>query len=180
MVLTDYKFALDLAMIWCHTDEQSKTKPGIWNILLYNSLRPRQNGRHFPMHFFNEDVWISRKISLKFVPGVRINNIRPLVQIMAWRRPATSHYVNQWWLVYWRIYASYGLSESTISITSMTNEVNSSAQWNDYTFFFTYTKEYTKELINFWPVPFCLGDPANFCHWLASCMSQSVLSSMQD
>ena len=24
---------------------------------------------------------------------------------------ATSHYLNQWWLVYWRIYASLGLSE---------------------------------------------------------------------
>ena len=24
---------------------------------------------------------------------------------------ATSHYLNQWWLVYWRIYASHGLNE---------------------------------------------------------------------
>ena len=24
---------------------------------------------------------------------------------------ATSHYLNQWWLVYWRIYASFGLNE---------------------------------------------------------------------
>ena len=30
---------------------------------------------------------ISLKISLKFVPKVRINNIPALVQIMAWRRP---------------------------------------------------------------------------------------------
>ena len=26
---------------------------------------------------------------------------------------ATSHYLNQWWLVYWRIYASPGLNELT-------------------------------------------------------------------
>ena len=26
---------------------------------------------------------------------------------------ATSHYLNQWWLVYWRIYASLGLNELT-------------------------------------------------------------------
>ena len=26
---------------------------------------------------------------------------------------ATSHYLNQWWLVYWRIYASLGLNEWT-------------------------------------------------------------------
>ena len=30
---------------------------------------------------------------------------------MAWRRPGVSHYLDQWWLVYWRIYASLGLNE---------------------------------------------------------------------
>ena len=56
-----------------------------------NTLRPRQTGRHFADDIFkcillNENAWISLKISLKFVPGVRINNIPALVQIMAWRR----------------------------------------------------------------------------------------------
>ena len=42
----------------------------------------------FPSTFFlNENVWIPIKISLKFVPKGRINNIPALVQIMAWRRP---------------------------------------------------------------------------------------------
>ena len=35
----------------------------------------------------NENVWISIKISLKFVPKGPINNIPVLVQIMAWHRP---------------------------------------------------------------------------------------------
>ena len=35
----------------------------------------------------NENVWISLKISLKFVSKVRIDNIPSLVQIMAWRQP---------------------------------------------------------------------------------------------
>ena len=57
-----------------------------------NTLRPRQNGRLFPDDIFkwiflNENIWISLRISLKFVPRVRINNIPALVQIMAWRRP---------------------------------------------------------------------------------------------
>ena len=57
-----------------------------------NTLRPRQNGRYFADDifkgiFFNENARISLKISLKFVPKVRINNILALVQIMAWRRP---------------------------------------------------------------------------------------------
>ena len=58
---------------------------------LLNSLRPRQNGRHFAddtfkRFFQNENVWISIKISLKFVPNAPINNIPSLVQMMAWRR----------------------------------------------------------------------------------------------
>ena len=57
-----------------------------------NTLRPRQNGRHFASDIFkciflNEDVWISIKISLKFVSRGPINNIAALVRIMAWRRP---------------------------------------------------------------------------------------------
>ena len=60
--------------------------------LFFNTLRPRQNGRHFADDIFkciflNENVWIPIKISLKFVPQGPINNIPALVQIMAWRRP---------------------------------------------------------------------------------------------
>ena len=56
-----------------------------------NSLTPRQNGRlfaddTFKCIFFNENVWILIKISLKFVPKGPINDIPALVQIMAWRR----------------------------------------------------------------------------------------------
>ena len=58
----------------------------------FNTLRPRQNGRHFPDNIFkyillNENIWIWIKISLKFVPKGSINNIPALVQIMAWRWP---------------------------------------------------------------------------------------------
>ena len=60
--------------------------------LSFNTLRPRQNGRHFPddifkLIFLNENVWIFIKISLKFVPNGPIDNIPALVQIMAWHRP---------------------------------------------------------------------------------------------
>ena len=42
-----------------------------------NTLRPRKNDRHFADDifkclFFNENVWISIKISLKFVPMVQL------------------------------------------------------------------------------------------------------------
>ena len=57
-----------------------------------NTLRPRQNGRHFADDtfkriFLNENVEILIKISLKFVPNGRINNIPALGQVMARRRP---------------------------------------------------------------------------------------------
>ena len=57
-----------------------------------NTLRPRQNGRHFADDIFkwiflNDNVWIAINISLKFTPRGPINNIPTLVQVMAWRRP---------------------------------------------------------------------------------------------
>ena len=65
------------------------TRPGYAE---FNTLRPRQNERHFADDtfkriFMNENVRISINISLKFVPKGPINNIPALVQIMAWRRP---------------------------------------------------------------------------------------------
>ena len=60
--------------------------------IVVNTLRPRQNESHFADDIFkriflNENIWISIKISLKFVPKGTINNIPAFVQIMAWRRP---------------------------------------------------------------------------------------------
>ena len=72
---------------------------------LFNLCRIRfghnltHRGRHkmaaiFQTIFSNEfswmkNVWISIRISLKFVPMGPINNIPALVQIMAWRRPSS-------------------------------------------------------------------------------------------
>ena len=59
--------------------------------LPFNTLKPSQNGRHIPDDIFkciflNENIWISIKISLKYVYRVPIDNKPVLVQIMAWRR----------------------------------------------------------------------------------------------
>ena len=63
----------------------------IWRPFI-NTLRPRQDGRHFPYDIFkciflNENARILLKKSLRFFPKVRINNIPALLHIMAWRRP---------------------------------------------------------------------------------------------
>ena len=68
-------------MSWC----LFSTRP------LFNTFRPRQNGRHFPDDIFiciflTENVIILIEISLKFVPKGSINNIPTLFQIMAWRQ----------------------------------------------------------------------------------------------
>ena len=59
-----------------------------FNVASINTLRPTQNDRRFADNtfkriFFSENVRISIKISLKFVPKGPINNIPALVQIMA-------------------------------------------------------------------------------------------------
>ena len=79
---------------------QQSRMPGIINftnkyhdrdIVPLNTLRPRQDGSYFADDvlkciFLNENLWISLKIPLKFVPKGPINTIPSLVQIMAWRR----------------------------------------------------------------------------------------------
>ena len=63
--------------------------PGVVEL---NTLGPRRNGQHFTDDIFkriflNENVWISIKIALKFVPKGPIDDIPALVRIVDWRRP---------------------------------------------------------------------------------------------
>ena len=76
----------------CFLCQQGPLTRFLTTSIFFNTFRPRQNGRYFADDIFkciflNENVWISIKISLKFVPKGPINNIPALVQIMAWRRP---------------------------------------------------------------------------------------------
>ena len=57
----------------------------------FNTLRPRQDGRHFADDifmciFFNDNCCILIKFSLKYVHKGPIDNTPALVEIMAWRR----------------------------------------------------------------------------------------------
>ena len=92
-----------------------------------DTLGPRQNGCHFSGEILkcilDENMWISIKILLKFVPKGSINNIPALANIMAWCpiRWKAIIWTNDD-LAYWRIYASLDLNElnwlilSTVSI----------------------------------------------------------------
>ena len=83
----------------------------LYPVLLFNTSRPRKNGRIFQMTLSNTFSKFNENISLKFVHKGPVNNIIALGQIMLGAIQAASHYLNQWWLVYWRIYTSLGLNE---------------------------------------------------------------------
>ena len=57
------------------------------SIRSFNTLRPGQNGRHFPEDIFNsifvkENMCILIKSSLSVIPNCQINNIPSFVEIM--------------------------------------------------------------------------------------------------
>ena len=84
---------------------------------LFDTLRPRQNGRHFAddifRHIFvNRNVWISIDISLKFIPkgsNWKYNSVSSDNGVAPTRRQAII-WTNDA-LVYWRIYLSLSLNE---------------------------------------------------------------------
>ena len=88
-VSMQYLWEIDCSSGLC---EEYQLGVGIFVRTSVNTFRPRLNGRHFANYafkpiFLNENIRISIKISLKFVPEAPIKNIPALVQIMAWRRP---------------------------------------------------------------------------------------------
>ena len=83
---------------------------------IINTLGPRQKSRHFTddnfkISFFNENVAIFLKISLRLVPSSKFQVIsfRALVQIMVGVDQTASHYLKLMFIL--SIYASPGLNE---------------------------------------------------------------------
>ena len=70
-----------VAMHWYHYIHRHCRYP--YQLIEAETKWPPFSKRHFKGIFFNENAWISIKISLTFVPWGPINNI----QIMAWHRP---------------------------------------------------------------------------------------------
>ena len=71
----------------------------------------------FKWILLNKDIWISFKISLKFVPKGLIYNAPTLIQMIGGNQPATSRYLNQSGLVNAGIYGSLGLDKLVIEIS---------------------------------------------------------------
>ena len=78
-----------------------------------NTVRPRQNGLHFPDDIFkyifiNENCCILTRFSFELVTKDPINNVPALVQIMDWHRPGDRPYSEPMvvsWLTYMRLSA---------------------------------------------------------------------------
>ena len=69
-----------------------------------NILRPRRNGCQFSDHIFgcifmNETVWISIKMSMKFVTKVQWTVFQHWIKLWLGAGQVTSRYLNQWWLI---------------------------------------------------------------------------------
>ena len=68
---------------------------------------------------FHETVSISLKISLKIFLRYQLSILQHWSRQWLGAVQATSHYLNQWWLVCWRIYASRGLTGLKIQLPLM-------------------------------------------------------------
>ena len=92
-------------------------------LYLFNLLRLRQNGCHLADDISNACFWMKM---LEFQSKVHWSLFLrfQLIIFQHWFRlwlgadEATSLYLNQWYWVYWRIYASLGLNELTMTCPS--------------------------------------------------------------
>ena len=110
---------------WKHENDNKNSgkRLWVWTIGLgykvkrncMNTLRPRQNGRQFLIfsHAFSRIKMCEFRLCFHCSLLLRFQ----LTLSQHWFRlwlgagQATSYYLNQWWLVYWRIYASPGSNE---------------------------------------------------------------------
>ena len=94
--------------------------------MIFNTLRPRQNGHHFAGDIFkrtslNEKIRTFIQISLQFVAMGPINNKSTLVQIMAWHRSGGQPLSEQMMMFF---IASIGLNELKCLHPSLEDLVN--------------------------------------------------------
>ena len=104
-----------------------------------NTLRLRQNVQTtFSRRHFKCFSWIKMyEFRLRFhwslFLRIQLNIFQHRFRWWLGADQATSHYLNQWWLFYWRIYASLGLNElnfrAIIQTKSQSLTTNSPAPW---------------------------------------------------
>ena len=104
---------------FCNNAHANDTAVLLWNRCAYLQETITHWGRvnvvifqiKFSMHFLEWKLWISLKISPKFFLRFQYTILQSLFRWWLGTDQSTSHYLNQWWTVYWRIYASHGLND---------------------------------------------------------------------
>ena len=106
---------------------------------VFNTLRPRQNVRIFQTIFSNAFSWMKMselRLIFHWNLFLRLN----LTIFQHWFRQwlgadeTSSHYLNKWWLVYWRVYASLGINELkhvwvSLSLTRFKSQYRNRLSW---------------------------------------------------
>ena len=67
------------------------------------------------MFFFNENAWISHKVSRKFIFWIQLTISQHQFRWWLGAGQVTSNHLKKWSLVYWRIYAWLSLNKLTMS-----------------------------------------------------------------
>ena len=91
---------------------------------VFNTLRPRPNGRHFPGNIFKCMKTYEFRLRFHWSLFRRVQ----LTMSQHWFRQwlgtgqVTSHCLNQWWLLYWRIYVSLSLNELISGVSMFSSQ----------------------------------------------------------
>ena len=88
-------------------------------LFLFNTLRPRQMADVSQMTFSNAFSWMKMywfllRFHWSVFLRVQLTIFQHWVRLWLGDGQATSHYLEQWWLVYWCIYESLGLNKLTM------------------------------------------------------------------
>ena len=109
----------------CMLYDQQCLKPMVTEWRIYaknwatiNTLRLKQNGRrfsrrHFQLHLWMEIYMFRLKFHWSLFPMVQLTTSEHWFSEWLGAGQVTSHYLNQWWLVYWWMYTSLGRDELT-------------------------------------------------------------------
>ena len=133
----DDKSTLAQVMDWCG-QATSHYLSQCWprSMWPYGVTRPGRNRRKFSDDIFkciflNKNVLILIKILLKFILYGPINNIPPLVQIMAWCRPGNIIWTNDNYFT--EAYVSLCLNELMYSLLLYLTVINYNSTWLHFT-----------------------------------------------
>ena len=131
-----------------------------------DTLRPRQNGRQIPDDNFKCMFWMKiYKLRLRFhlnlVSRVQLTIFRHWFRYWLGAGKATNYYLNQWWIVHWRIYASLSINEvSDFPICfGIVWDILNAQEWFMRLFILPLTLNPSN------PSPICIGNSNTKCHW---------------